>query len=125
MVDVHIGIPRSRSPLHRLPAIIDTGAQLAYYIDIETAREIGLREIGGVRVPTGSVAGFEYTPAFLAQFHIEPLGVFRRDVAVYGYNIRRLRGAFQFILGREFLKLFRMTYDGPTGSVQIEAGRSG
>ena len=125
LVGVHIGIPRSQSPLHRLPAIIDTGAQLAYYVDIETAQEIGLREIGGIRVPTGSVAGFEYTPAYLAQIHVEPLGVSGRDVPLYGYNIRRLRGAFRFILGREFLKQFRMTYDGPTGSVQIEAGRSG
>ena len=32
LVGVHIGIPRSQSPLHRLPAIIDTGAQLAYYV---------------------------------------------------------------------------------------------
>ena len=109
LVGVHIGIPRSQSPLHRLPAIIDTGAQLAYYVDIETAQEIGLREIGGIRVPTGSVAGFEYTPAYLAQIHVEPLGVSGRDVPLYGYNIRRLRGAFRFILGREFLKQFRMT----------------
>ena len=92
LVGVHIGVPRSQSPLHRLPAIIDTGAQLAYYIDIETAQEIGLREIGGIRVPTGSVAGFEYTPAYLAQIYIGPLGVSRRDVPLYGYNIRRLRG---------------------------------
>ena len=41
--------------------------------------------------------------------HVEPLGVSGRDVPLYGYNIRRLRGAFRFILGREFLKQFRMT----------------
>ena len=84
LVDVHIGIPRSQPPLHRLPAIIDTGVQLACYIDIETAQAFGQRETGGVRVPTGSVAGFEYTPAYLAQIHIGPLGVSRRGVPVSG-----------------------------------------
>ena len=61
---------------------MDTGAQLACYIDIETAQAFGQRETGGVRVPTGSVAGFEYTPAYLAQIHMGPLGVSRRDVPV-------------------------------------------
>ena len=90
MIDVQIGIPRPPSPFQRLPAIIDTGAQLAYYIDIERAQEIGLRDIGGIHVTTGSVAGFEYTPAYLAQIHVEPLGVSGRDVPLYGYSQRPL-----------------------------------
>lgn len=78
--EVHVGNVRSLAPLRRLRALVDTGAQLAYYIDIATAKEIGLREIEGIRVPTSSAAGVEETPVYSAQVRIPALGVSARAV---------------------------------------------
>ena len=124
LTEVHVGGVRSPSPLRRLRAIVDTGAQLGYYIDIETAKEIGLREIEGIRVPTSSAAGLEEAPVYLAQLRIPALDVAARAVPVYSLDIRRMGVTFNFILGREFLRGFTMIYDGPTGGVTVEAARS-
>ena len=122
--EVHVGNVRSLAPLRRLRALVDTGAQLAYYIDVATAKEIGLREIEGIRVPTSSAAGVEETPVYSAQVRIPALGVSARAVPVYSFDIRRMGVSFDFILGREFLRRFTMSYDGATGSVRVEAARS-
>ena len=121
----HVGKTWPGAPLHKLTALVDTGAPAPYYIDATLARRLALRAIDGSSVVTRSVAGEDRQPAYMARVSIERLGVSVPIARLIGFDIGRIGGDFEVILGRHFLRNYRMVYDGRSGSVTVETAASG
>lgn len=103
-------------PSHRIPAVVDTGATISC-IDTERVKSmnlpfVGMRDFGGI-------AGFSKRSMHLAQITIPDLGFY-----IYGEfaAVDLVSGGqpHEVLLGRSFLRGFRMIYDGRTGEVIIE-----
>ena len=102
-------------PEYLLPALIDTGASNTC-IDVTLAKALDLPVVD--RQTLVGVHGPQETDFYRAQVHVPDLrAMFDRSVA--GLPLRSERLPFFALLGRDFLKLFTMTYHGPTGSVTI------
>ena len=115
---VHVGKAASGEHPHELIALVDTGAPLPYYVDIERAAELGLRRIDGPDVTTRSLYGTDSHPAYLAGISIDKLGVHVPTARLVGFDIKKLDAGLDFIIGRHFLRNFIVSYDGVTGSVK-------
>lgn len=107
-------------PAEQRSALVDTGA-LASCIDAALAAELGLPlftrgNISGV----GGVSAVQY---YLAQIHIPSL-----HWTIYGSfaGVHLSAGGqpHQALIGRDFLKNFRMTYEGRTGEVILSNDQS-
>ena len=107
-------------PSDRIPAVVDSGATISC---IDTGRVetlnltfVGMRDFVGI-------AGSSRRPMHLAQFAIPDLGFY-----VYGeFAVVDLIAGGQpheELLGRSFLRAFRMICDGRTGEVIIENNSS-
>ena len=103
-------------PSGRIPAVVDTGATISC---IDTGRVetlnlpfVGMRDFGGI-------AGSSRRSMHLAQVTIPDLGLY-----IYGEfaAVDLIAGGqpHEVLLGRSFLRGFRMIYDGRTGEVIIE-----
>lgn len=104
---------RPSIPTARWPALVDTGAS-ASCIDAALAQSLGLPLSG--RDNVAGVGGISPVDRYLAQIYIPSL-----NWTIYG----TFSGAYlsaggqphQALIGRDFLKNFRMTYEGRTGEV--------
>lgn len=100
-------------PAARWSALVDTGAS-ASCIDSALATELGLPLSGRYKV--AGVGGISSVDRHLAQIYIPSLnhiiyGVFS------GVHLSAGGQPHQALIGRDFLKNFRMTYEGRTGEV--------
>lgn len=103
-------------PSNRIPAVVDTGATISC-IDTDRVKTlnlpfVGMRDFGGI-------AGSSERSMHLAQITIPDLGFY-----IYGEfaAVDLIAGGqpHEVLLGRSFLRSFRMIYDGRTGEVIIE-----
>ena len=103
-------------PSDRIPAVVDTGATISCIdtVRVETLNLpfVGMRDFAGI-------AGSSRRPMHLAQITIPDLGFY-----IYGEfaAVDLIAGGqpHEVLLGRNFLRAFRMIYDGRTGEVIIE-----
>jgi hypothetical protein len=122
---VDIGFDPAHNPASKAPptpgakdvgALVDTGASQCC-IDATLAMQLRLPIIDQVKV--GGVHGSGMMNVHVAQVYIPSL-----NCLIYGNFIAAdLKGAGQphhAIIGRDFLRGFKMTYDGRTGDVVIE-----
>jgi hypothetical protein len=114
----YIPSPTASAPLAGLTAIqalVDTGATTSC-IDNLLAVELGLPVVD--RMPIAGVGGPHLANMYLAQIHVPAL-----DRTLYGtfagVNLRDGGQPHSALMGRTFLRHYRMVYDGPTGSVTI------
>ena len=100
-------------PSNRWPALVDTGAS-ASCIDADLAQSLGLPLSG--RDNVAGVGGISPVDRYLAQIYIPSL-----NWTIYGTfsGVYLSAGGqpHQALIGRDFLKNFRMTYEGRTGEV--------
>jgi hypothetical protein len=98
-----------------LPALVDTGAS-ASCIDSGLAMRLNLPVIDQARISGAHGAGL--VNVHLAQLHIPALAF-----TIYGafFAVDLIAGgqAHHALIGRNFLQLFTMTYEGPTGTVTL------
>ncbi len=100
-----------------LGALVDTGATESC-IDSALAMQLNLPIVN--RIPVSGVHGRKEVNVHVAQIHIPSLsttifGAFAAvDLAAGGQPHRAL-------IGRTFLRKFKMTYDGPTGNVILSS----
>jgi hypothetical protein len=119
---VNLGL-KSRSPAGERPglpikgvrALIDTGAG-GDCIDDELARRIGLPATDEGEI--SGVGGRHYALVYTARLYVPALDrmVFQRFT---GVKLQEGEQWHRVILGRSFLCIYRMTYDGSTGQVEI------
>ena len=105
--------------LARLPtqvsALIDTGASVCC-IDSGLARELGLPVIDQTEL--AGVGGLKTFDKHLAQIRSLDLK-FTYYGAFAGIELASGWSAHRVLIGRDFLSHFQMTYDGPTGAVDL------
>lgn len=110
--------PHSESGRPDLPteshsALVDTGA-VASCIDADLAAALGLPLF--TRGSISGVGGVSEVQYHLAQIYIPALN-YTIHGAFAGVHLSAGRQPHQAIIGRDFLKNFRMTYEGRTGEV--------
>jgi hypothetical protein len=122
---VDIGFDPSYSPsetvtaplagLTAIEALVDTGATTSC-IDNLLAVELGLPVVD--RMPIAGVGGQHLANMYLAQIHVPALN--RTLYGTFaGVNLRDGGQPHSALMGRTFLRHYRMVYDGPTGKVTI------
>ncbi len=101
--------------LTAVQALVDTGATTSC-IDNLLAIELGLPVVD--RMPISGVGGQHLANMYLAQIHVPALN---RTLygAFAGVNLRDGGQPHSALMGRTFLRHYRMVYDGPTGRVTI------
>ena len=102
-------------PAPRLTALLDTGA-IASCIDDALAIDLGLPVVE--RQNVSGVHGIGSVARYRAQMHLPDLdstfvGVF------FGAYLKDGGQPYSAIIGRDFLRHFRLTYDGRTGAVTL------
>lgn len=97
-------------------ALIDTGASVNC-IDERLAIDLRL-PIVGQRVASG-IGGSGSVPLYLAQIHV-PLLQLNQFGRIAGVKLAEGGQRHAVLLGRDFLRQFRMTYDGRSGLIIIE-----
>jgi hypothetical protein len=101
----------------RVDALVDTGASQCC-IDATLAMQLNLPVVN--QVPVGGVHGRQMMNMHMAQIYVPSL-----EDLIWGHFIGAdLAGAGQqhrAIIGRDYLRRFRMVYDGPSGNVTLEA----
>lgn len=96
-------------------ALVDTGATTSC-IDNLLAVELGLPVVD--RMPIAGVGGQHLANMYLAQIHVPDLN--RTLYGTFaGVNLQSGRQPHSALLGRTFLRHYRMIYDGPSGAVTI------
>lgn len=102
-------------PLKKVHALIDTGAG-GECIDDELARSLGLpvSEEGWI----SGIGGRHRAVIYLARVYVPSLDrlLFQRFT---GVKLSEGEQSHRVILGRSFLRRYRLTYDGLTGQVEI------
>ena len=103
-------------PSDRILAVVDTGAAISC-IDTGRVERLNLPLVG--MEDFAGIAGSSRRPMHLAQITIPDLGFY-----IYGEfaAVDLIAGGqpHEVLLGRSFLRAFRMIYDGRTGEVIIE-----
>ena len=114
----YVGGPNAAAPVPgktQLPALVDTGASVSC-IDSLLAAQLNLPIIN--RTMRSGVHGAKEVNIHMAQVHIPGL-----NFTIYGqFTAADLRIGGQSIdtlIGRSFLRHFKMIYDGTTGDVEI------
>ena len=102
-------------PSYQYPALIDTGATECC-IDATLARALDLPVVD--RISIVGAHGPQDTDMYRAQIYVPGLRAMF-DGRVAGLPLRSAGQPFFALLGRDFLRMFTMVYDGPTGSVTI------
>ena len=109
---------RPAIPTAPYDALVDTGA-LVTCIDVDLADELNL-SVAGQSASVAGVLGPGEMPRYRATIHLPDL-----NATFSGFIIgARLAAGSQrhsVIIGRDFLRRFRMVYDGPTGAVTLSA----
>ena len=96
-------------------ALVDTGATTSC-IDNLLAVELGLPVVD--RMPIAGVGGQHLANMYLAQIHVPDLN--RTLYGTFaGVNLQSGGQSHSGLLGRTFLRHYRMIYDGPSGAVTI------
>jgi predicted aspartyl protease len=101
--------------IRTLPALVDTGASESC-IDNLLAAQLKLPIID--RRPISGAGGQHMANMYLAQVHVIALG---RTIsgAFAGVDLKAGGQVHSALIGRTFLRHYRMTYDGTTGTVII------
>jgi hypothetical protein len=101
--------------LTAIQALVDTGATTSC-IDNLLAIELGLPVVD--RMQVAGVGGQHLANMYLAQIHVPALN---RTLygSFAGVNLRDGGQPHSALMGRTFLRHYRMVYNGPTGSVTI------
>jgi hypothetical protein len=101
--------------LTAIQALVDTGATTSC-IDNLLAVELGLPVVD--RMQIAGVGGQHLANMYLAQIHVPALN---RTLygSFAGVNLRDGGQPHSALMGRTFLRHYRMVYDGPTGNVTI------
>jgi predicted aspartyl protease len=101
--------------LTEIQALVDTGATTSC-IDNSLAVELGLPIVD--RMPIAGVGGQHIANLYLAQIHVPALN--RTLYGTFaGVNLRDGGQPHSALMGRTFLRHYRMVYNGTTGSVTI------
>ncbi len=105
--------------LKSVEALVDTGATTSC-IDSLLGEQLGLPIVD--RMPIAGVGGQHIANVYLAQIHVPALN---RTIygAFAGVNLQDGGQPHSALMGRTFLRHYRMTYDGPTGKVTISDSR--
>ncbi|WP_158819995.1 hypothetical protein [Granulicella sp. S156] len=113
-------LPSDRGPapiagLKSVEALVDTGATTSC-IDSLPGEQLGLPIVD--RVPIAGVGGQHLANMYLAQIHVPALN--RTLYGTFaGVNLRAGGQPHNALMGRTFLRHYRMVYDGPSGTVTI------
>ena len=102
-------------PFKRVRALIDTGAD-GECIDVELAESLGLAPSERGRI--SGIGGQHEATIYTARIYVPALDrlLFQRFA---GVKLREGDQWHRVILGRAFLRRYRMIYDGGTGAVEI------
>lgn len=99
----------------QVKALVDTGASQCC-IDSLLAAQLNLPVVD--RVTVSGVHGAQMVNMHLAQVHVPSLS-FTMHGAFAGVHLAAGGQVHQALIGRSFLRYFKMAYDGPTGKVVI------
>jgi hypothetical protein len=109
------GTPRPVPGVTGLHALVDTGATESC-IDNLLAAQLNLPVVD--KRMTAGAHGAKEVNVHLAQVYIPSLN-FTITGAFAGVGLREGGQAHSALIGRTFLRHFKMTYDGPSGGVEI------
>jgi hypothetical protein len=107
--------PNSPRAITRIPALIDTGANLNA-IDDAWARQFQLPIVDQASV--SGISGPVTLNVYFARIRIDALGISQLG-RFTGVHLQSGGQSHMALLGRELLKDCHLAYDGPTGSVVI------
>ncbi|MGH7515626.1 MAG: hypothetical protein ACREOQ_22225 [Gemmatimonadales bacterium] len=108
-------------------ALIDTGATFCH-IDYTVVKKLALKPTGIERTQRPATGRKMVKPAYVTRFSFPRTTLFDfQSPNVCPYNLSHggwtlphgLHGKVVAVLGREFLKAYRLTWDGPAGSFSI------
>jgi len=112
VMEIGVGIPEEKSPLHYVQAFVDSGAD-ATMLPRAMLAEIGARFVGH-KILSGITGQKEVVRLYLVVIHM-PTGI------TYGIRAVARDGQNEAILGRDVLNQWRITLDGPGETVEIDA----
>lgn len=118
-VDVHVGHPSAPvQDLHNYKALIDTGSRECC-IDLDLVDQLRLQQVDEW-TPIGVEGKAITVPVYPGRIVLDALGVMLIEPC-QAYPVRAMsRGTIDVLLGRSFLHLMQMAYNGPSGSVKLE-----